>query len=32
VHHGQADLLTMSVAAVVDAMPTDDPGETVPLG
>jgi hypothetical protein len=32
VHHGQADLLTMSVVAVVDALPTDDPGETVLLG
>ena len=32
VHHGQADLLTMSVVAVVDALPTDDPDETVDLG
>jgi transglutaminase-like putative cysteine protease len=32
VHHGQAELLTMSVVAVVDALPTDDPAETVLLG
>jgi hypothetical protein len=32
VHHGQADLLTMSVVAVVDALPPADPGETVLLG
>jgi hypothetical protein len=27
VHQGRADPLTMSVVAVVDALPTDDPGE-----
>lgn len=28
-HHGLADLLTMSVVAVVDELPMDNPDETV---
>jgi len=32
VHHGQADLLTIGVVAVVDSLPTDDPDETIVLG
>jgi transglutaminase-like putative cysteine protease len=32
VHHGCAELLTMGVVAVVDALPTDDPEATVSLG
>jgi transglutaminase-like putative cysteine protease len=31
VHHGHAELLTMGVVAVVDALPTDDPAATVTL-
>jgi transglutaminase-like putative cysteine protease len=32
VHHGLADLRTISVVAVVDELPVDNPDETVHLG